>query len=474
MKSQPVSIRPYSRKPEENGPSENEGLIAFPPGGSPSDAQAILDSLEEGIVAIGLDKKILYMNRAAREILKTRDENPISSDCRKVVNSSECQARCVLAKTVETGEPIRNMEISLVDAFGRRRVLRLNTALLKDSAGKVFGGVEIFHDITQIVALKEELKGRYSFGRIIGRSEKMQEIFDLLPVIAQSKSTVLIEGESGTGKELVAHALHENSPRREGPFVKLNCAALSEGVLESELFGHVRGAFTGAVQSRPGRFELASGGTLFLDEIGEISSSMQVKLLRVLQEEEFERVGGTKTVKVDVRVIAATNRDLKQAMETGEFRKDLYYRLRVIPITLPPLRERQEDLPLLIQSFIDRYNAELGKNIQGLTSEAMKVLLNYHYPGNIRELQNVIEHAALLCNESRIDIRHLPGDLLPAQAQSTFLEAAMLEANPVKYLEEELIKMAMAEYGGNVSEVARRLSMGRSTLWRRLKEMKLA
>lgn len=474
MKSQPVSIRPYSRKPEENGPSENEGLIAFPPGGTPSDAQAILDSLEEGIVAIGLDKKILYMNRAAREILKTRDENPISSDCRKVVNSSECQARCVLAKTVETGEPIRNMEISLVDAFGRRRVLRLNTALLKDSAGKVFGGVEIFHDITQIVALKEELKGRYSFGRIIGRSEKMQEIFDLLPVIAQSKSTVLIEGESGTGKELVAHALHENSSRREGPFVKLNCAALSEGVLESELFGHVRGAFTGAVQSRPGRFELASGGTLFLDEIGEISSSMQVKLLRVLQEEEFERVGGTKTVKVDVRVIAATNRDLKQAMETGEFRKDLYYRLRVIPITLPPLRERQEDLPLLIQSFIDRYNAELGKNIQGLTSDAMKVLLNYHYPGNIRELQNIIEHAALLCNESRIDLRHLPGDLLPAQAQSTFLEAAMLESNPVKYLEEQLIKMAMAEYGGNVSEVARRLSMGRSTLWRRLKEMKLA
>lgn len=474
MKSQPVSIRHYSRKPEENGPSENEGLIAFPPGGSPSDAQAILDSLEEGIVAIGLDKKILYMNRAAREILKTRDENPISSDCHKVVNSSECQARCVLAKTVETGEPIRNMEISLVDAFGRRRVLRLNTALLKDSTGKVFGGVEIFHDISQIVALKEELKGRYSFGRIIGRSEKMQEIFDLLPVIAQSKSTVLIEGESGTGKELVAHALHENSSRREGPFVKLNCAALSEGVLESELFGHVRGAFTGAVQSRPGRFELASGGTLFLDEIGEISSSMQVKLLRVLQEEEFERVGGTKTVKVDVRVIAATNRDLKQAMEAGEFRKDLYYRLRVIPITLPPLRERQEDLPLLIQSFIDRYNAELGKNIQGLTSEAMKVLLNYHYPGNIRELQNIIEHAALLCNESRIDLRHLPGDLLPAQAQSTFLEAAMLESNPVKYLEEELIKMAMAEYGGNVSEVARRLSMGRSTLWRRLKEMKLA
>ncbi|AFS54148.1 sigma-54 interaction domain-containing protein [Leptospirillum ferriphilum] len=473
MKSQPVSIRPFPGNLAENGTS-SRGLNTFPPGGSPSDAQAILDSLEEGVVAIGLDKKILYMNRAAREILKNREDSPTPSDCRKVVNSSECQARCVLAKTVETGEPIRNMEISLVDALGRRRVLRLNTALLKDSSGKVFGGVEIFHDISQIVALKEELKGRYSFGRIIGRSEKMQEIFDLLPVIAQSKSTVLIEGESGTGKELVAHALHENSPRREGPFVKLNCAALSEGVLESELFGHVKGAFTGAVQSRPGRFELASGGTLFLDEIGEISPSMQVKLLRVLQEEEFERVGGTKTVKVDVRVIAATNRDLKQAMEEGSFRKDLYYRLRVIPVTLPPLRERQGDLPLLIQSFIERYNAELGKNIQGLTSEAMKVLFNYHYPGNIRELQNIIEHAALLCNDSRIDLRHLPGDLLPVQSQSSFLELAMMEENPVRYVEKELIRMAMAESGGNISEVARKLSMGRSTLWRRLKEMKLA
>ncbi len=454
--------------------ADGGALGTFPHGVSPADPQVILDSLEEGVVAIGLDKKVLYMNRAAREILKVRNELNGPFDCRKVMNSSECQARCVLEKTVETGEPLRNFEISLVDSTGRKRVLRLNTALLKDAGGKVFGGVEIFHDVTQIVALKEELKGRYSFGRIIGRSEKMQELFDLLPVIAQSKSTVLIEGESGTGKELVAHALHENSPRREGPFIKLNCAALSEGVLESELFGHVRGAFTGAVQSRLGRFELASGGTLFLDEIGEISPTMQVKLLRVLQEEEFERVGGTKTVKVDVRVIAATNRDLKQAMELGEFRKDLYYRLRVIPITLPPLRERQEDLPLLIQSFVDRFNVEMGKNIQGLTSDAMQVLLNYHYPGNIRELQNILEHSALLCNESRIDVRHLPGDMIPGQAQSSFFEAALLEREPLKYVELELIRRAMELSGGNVSEVARRLSMGRSTLWRRLKEMKLA
>ena len=296
----------------------------------------ILDSLEEGVIAIGLDKKVLYLNRAAREMLGLSQGEVFGMDCQKAMRSSVCSARCLIEKTIESGEPYRNYEISLTDRHRRTRLVRVNTALLKDADGHVVGGVEIFHDVTQLAELKKELKGRYAFGKIIGQSEKMRELFDLLPVVAQSKSTVLIEGESGTGKELVAHAIHENSPRKDGPFIKVNCAALSEGVLESELFGHVRGAFTGAVSSKPGRFELASGGTLFLDEIGEISASMQVKLLRVLQEEEFERVGGTKTLKVDVRVIAATNRDLKAAIEAGTFRRDLYYRLRVVPLFLPP------------------------------------------------------------------------------------------------------------------------------------------
>jgi PAS domain S-box len=292
----------------------------------------ILDSLEEGVIAIGLDKKVLYLNRAAREMLGLSQGEVFGMDCQKAMRSSVCSARCLIEKTIESGEPYRNYEISLTDRHRRTRLVRVNTALLKDADGHVVGGVEIFHDVTQLAELKKELKGRYAFGKIIGQSEKMRELFDLLPVVAQSKSTVLIEGESGTGKELIAHAIHENSPRKDGPFIKVNCAALSEGVLESELFGHVRGAFTGAVSSKPGRFELASGGTLFLDEIGEISASMQVKLLRVLQEEEFERVGGTKTLKVDVRVIAATNRDLKAAIDAGTFRRDLYYRLRVVPL----------------------------------------------------------------------------------------------------------------------------------------------
>jgi transcriptional regulator with PAS, ATPase and Fis domain len=298
----------------------------------------------------------------------------------------------------------------------------------------------------------------------------MRELIDLLPVIAQSKSSVLIEGESGTGKELVAHAIHENSPRKDGPFIKVNCAALSEGVLESELFGHVRGAFTGAVQSKPGRFEMASGGTIFLDEVGEISPSMQVKLLRVLQEEEFERVGGTKTLKVDIRVIAATNRDLKTAIETKEFRKDLYYRLRVVPLFLPPLRERREDIPLLISSLLERYNAEFGKNIEGLTQGALDVLLNYSYPGNIRELQNIMEHAVLLSAERMIDVKNLPRDLWAPSGEKTFLEEILTLPHPLKNVEDALIQKALERTNGNMSEAAKLLGIGRSTLWRRLKE----
>lgn len=467
-----LSPWPPASGPVDPPPGMPEGTLVRPPNLFPgSDPSFILESLEEGVIAIGLDKKVLYMNRAAREILGMPEGDCSGLDCQKVMRTSVCSARCILEKTIETGESFRNYEISLSDHRQRTHLVRVNTALLRDRSGTVIGGVEIFHDVTQISALRKELKGRYSFGRIIGQSEKMRELFDLLPVVAQSKSTVLIEGESGTGKELVAHAVHENSPRKEGPFIKVNCAALSEGVLESELFGHVRGAFTGAVQSKPGRFEMASGGTLFLDEIGEISPSMQVKLLRVLQEEEFERVGGTKTLKVDVRVIAATNRDLKKAIETGEFRKDLYYRLRVVPLFLSPLRERREDIPLLISSFLERYNAEFGKNVEGVTREALDILLNYAYPGNIRELQNVMEHAVLLSSDKKmIDARNLPRDLVNTAGALPFLDEVLSLPQPLKNVEDALIRKAMERTHGNMSEAAKLLGIGRSTLWRRLKE----
>ncbi|MHB8369867.1 MAG: sigma-54 interaction domain-containing protein [Leptospirales bacterium] len=431
----------------------------------------ILDSLEEGVVAIGLDKKVLYLNRAAREMLGIARGEVLGMDCQKAMRSSVCSARCLLEKTLETGEPYRNYEISLTDRNRRTRLVRVNTVLLRDAEDQVVGGVEIFHDVTQLAELKKELKGRYAFGKIIGQNEKMRELFDLLPVVAQSKSTVLIEGESGTGKELVAHAIHENSSRKDGPFIKVNCAALSEGVLESELFGHVRGAFTGAVSSKPGRFEMASGGTLFLDEIGEISASMQVKLLRVLQEEEFERVGGTKTLKVDVRVIAATNRDLKAAIESGTFRRDLYYRLRVVPLFLPPLRERREDIPLLISSFLSRFNAEFGKNVEGLTQEAQNILMNHSYPGNIRELQNIMEHAVLLSTHHTIGVKELPRDLLPPPVERPFVDNVLTHPNALRSMEDVMIRKALEKTRGNMSQAAKILGIGRSTLWRKLREM---
>jgi len=452
--------------PENSGTPEDRDKAA-----SLIDPEIILESLEEGVLAIGLDRKILYMNKAAREMLSVTPGQEKSIDCQKALKSSSCQTRCLLEKTIATGETIRNHEITIFDRSHKIRTIRVNTALLKRPDGELIGGVEIFHDVTQILALKEEIKGRYSFGRIIGRSQRMQELYDILPIISNGKSTILIEGESGTGKELVANAIHESSSRKEGPFVKLNCAALSEGVLESELFGHVKGAFTGAVQSRPGRFEIASGGTLFLDEIGEISPSMQVKLLRVLQEEEFERVGGTHTIKVDVRVIAATNRDLKQAMEKGEFRKDLYYRLRVIPVTLVPLRDRKEDIPLLINAFIEKFSLTSGKEISGMTPEAMGVLLNYSWPGNIRELQNAVEHAVLLSPGGTIDLKHLPSDIVLDPGEIPASEIVLETSQPLRKVKDDMIRKTLEMTGGNISEAARKLEIGRSTLWRRLREM---
>jgi len=282
----------------------------------------------------------------------------------------------------------------------------INTALQIDADGNIIAIIEVFRDISQIKALEEQLERRYHFENIIGKNEMMQEIYSLLPSIAQTKSTVLIEGESGTGKELIARAIHANSPRKDGPFVKVNCAALAEGILESELFGHVKGAFTGAYYDKFGRFELADKGTLFLDEIGDISPSLQVKLLRVLQEEEFERVGGKEKIKTNVRVIAATNKKLDNLVKQGKFREDLYYRLKVVTIDVPPLRERKEDIPLLVEYMINKVNNDLNRNVRKISNKALELLVNHPWIGNVRELENVITRAILLSREDRLGEEH--------------------------------------------------------------------
>ncbi|MDZ7260739.1 MAG: sigma-54 dependent transcriptional regulator [candidate division KSB1 bacterium] len=322
--------------------------------------------------------------------------------------------------------------------------------------------------------LHTQLDGRYSFENIIGRNQKMQKIFELIRDVASTQSTVLIRGESGTGKELIAHAIHYNSPRRNNRLVKVNCAVLAETLLESELFGHVKGAFTGAHRDKVGRFEMADNGTLFLDEVGDISPALQLKLLRVLQEGEFERVGDTRTIKVDVRIIAATNKDLEKAMASGEFRQDLYYRLNVIPIEIPPLRERSDDIPLLVEHFFNKYKTEVGKNIRGITDEAMRLLTSYHWPGNVRELENLIERAVVLCKSEYIgdkDISPLvisPENRTPMQMLN---EKSLPEV--LDEIEKDIITNVLREYRNNKSRAARRLGIHRSTFMSKLRKHNL-
>jgi two-component system, NtrC family, response regulator AtoC len=330
--------------------------------------------------------------------------------------------------------------------------------------------------------------GRY---QIIGQSPRMQEIYAIIEKVAGTPSTVLITGESGTGKELVATALHENSPRKGKPFIKVNCAAIPKDLMESEFFGYERGAFTGAVGSKPGRFELADGGTLFLDEIAEIPTAMQVKLLRALQESEFERVGGVRSIKVDVRVVAATNRDLLKEIEAQSFREDLYYRLNVVPIALPALRERREDVPLLVSAFIEKYNKRLSKSVKGISEEALLRLAQHTWPGNIRELENVVERTLLFCEGDQIETKDLPDELRGGEAGKTPLPSPRLrtEALPAieagnaslkdivrqatSELERDLIVKALDETGGNVTRAATLLGISRKGLQNKMKEFGL-
>lgn len=433
-------------------------------------SDTILNNIADGVIVIGLDHRILFINRAALEILgKVGVESLLNSKkCSEVLGHSGCTFGCLINTTIKTGEHLYNYEATF-EKGGKQVVLSINTALLKDKDGKTIGGIEIFRDITLLKELKSELKGKYSFENIIGKNQRIYEVFELLQEVAPTKATVLIEGETGTGKELIANAIHYNSPRNSGAFIKVHCAALSEGLLESELFGHVKGAFTGAIADKIGRFELADRGTLFLDEVADITPYTQVKLLRVLQEGEFERVGGTKTVKVNVRIIAATNKNLKIAVERGEFREDLYYRLKVITIHLPPLRERKDDIPLLVKYFIEKFNKEMDNKITNISPAAMELLMEYNFHGNIRELEHIIEHAFIRCSGKTINPDHLPKEI----QDKDIIEKVIHKAEPLKVLEKELINRALKETNWKYQECAVVLKMSRTTLWRKMKEFNI-
>jgi PAS domain S-box-containing protein len=429
----------------------------------------ILDSINEGVFTVGSDWRITAFNRAAERITGVSRREAVGRSCSEVFHADICEKDCVLKRTFTTGKPIVNATACIINNRGQRLPIRIGTAILKNRAGEVIGGVETFQDLSQVEELQKELHNRHSFEDIIGRSPAMMRLFEVVPQIAESTSTVLIEGPSGTGKELFAKAIHNQSPRRKKRFLAINCAALPDTLLESELFGHKAGAFTDAKREKVGRFVLANGGTLFLDEIGDISPALQVRLLRVLQERQVEPLGALDPVPVDVRVIAATNQDLAGLIQAGRFREDLYYRLHVIHLKLPPLKERREDIPLLVDHLVAKFNRLQGKQIAGLSPEALARLLDYDYPGNVRELENIIEQAFVLCRGGLIDVAHLPPEMrTAADGPGKILGPMSLEA-----MEKRLILETLWRCSGNRKLAARELGIDVSSLYRKIKALQL-
>ncbi|MFZ5832141.1 MAG: sigma-54 interaction domain-containing protein [Planctomycetota bacterium] len=454
--------------------------------------QAILDSLAEGIVTLDPARQVIGINRAACEILGVDRPEALGSDCAGLFGEHFCAQAARIRQSLAAQKPVENVLAKLQTADGRPRVLNFRTSMLHDDRQQVQGSVVIFRDVTELVSLKEDLARRYRLHNIVGKSKSMQEIFRLIEEVADSDATVLLQGESGTGKELVARAIHQLSPRAEGPFVAVNCSALAEGVLESELFGHVQGAFTGAVHDKRGRFEAAAGGTIFLDEIGDLAPSIQVKLLRVLQERVIERVGSDQSVAIDVRVIAATHRPLAAMVAEGSFRQDLYYRLRVVPLEIPPLRARRDDIPLLAQHFVERFRDETGRPIEGIGEDALALLIDYSWPGNVRELENAIEYAFVKARSGSIEPAHLPAelrssalsDLSPTQGSGESCGlCGSAEANlrlhsshggsaggPHRSGDAATVHDALQAADWNVAKAARRLGLSRTTLYERISE----
>ncbi len=428
----------------------------------------ILDSIADGVFTVDAEWRITSFNWAAEEITGVPRAEAIGRRCCDVFRASICETDCALRRTMETGKPIVNKAIYIVDAEGERVPISISTALLKDDAGRVIGGVETFRDLSLVEELRKELDGRHVFEDIVSRSHRMQQLFDILPEVARSNSTVLIEGESGTGKELFARAIHNLSPRRRKRLVTVNCGALPDTLLESELFGHKAGAFTDARRDRKGRFALADGGTIFLDEIGDVSPALQVRLLRVLQDGSYEPLGGTEPLTADVRVITATNKNLDELVAQGRFRQDLYYRINVVRLALPPLRERKEDVPLLVEHFITHFNRLREKDVTGLSPEVFAILMEHDYPGNVRELENIIEHAFVLCPGGMIEPHHLPEQLRPPGAEGPQLARG---ATTLKQIEARFIRDALARNNWNRLATARELGIHKSTLFRKIKSL---
>jgi PAS domain S-box-containing protein len=432
---------------------------------------AILESISDGVFTVDRDWRILSFNRAAEQITGVARKDAIGRRCSDVFRASMCETECALRHTMESGTALVNKTTFIISAEGKRIPISVSTALLRDRHGRVLGGAETFRDLSLIEELRKEIKGRSQVGDIVSHSPSMRRILEVLPRIAESESTLLVQGETGTGKELVARAIHGLSARRDGPFVAVNCGALPDTLLESELFGYKAGAFTGATKDKPGRFALARNGTLFLDEIGEVSPALQVRLLRVLQDRQFEPLGSTRPESSNARVIAATHRDLDARVASGAFRQDLYYRIKVVKLELPPLRKRREDISLLVQHYISLFNAVRNKRVTSASPDVMGVLAAYDYPGNVRELQNIIEHAFVLVGEGQIELHHLPPELVP---MSRVPGGGRNIDESVQAAEAQAIREALARNRGNRLASARALGMHKSTFFRKTRRLGIA
>jgi PAS domain S-box-containing protein len=435
--------------------------------------QSLLEALPEGVFTINIHWRIESFNHRAEEITGYRREEVIGRHCWEIFRSDLCQLGCPLRTALETGRSSLDQDVRILKKGGKRQTILVNAGVLRTATGKIKGAVETFRPLAG-EAYFNGLDGENTgFAKIIGRAKSMRRIFDMLPDIAASDANILITGESGTGKDLVARTIHDLSSRCDKPFVAVNCSALAESLIESELFGHEKSAFTGATGTKIGRFELVKNGTLFFDEIGELKSELQIKLLRILENHEFERVGGTRTLPMEARIISATNKDLRVAIREGLFREDFFYRLRTVPVVIPALRERIEDIPLLVEFFLKKFNMLYKKRVVSVHPEVMQLFLRYDWPGNVRELERTLEHAYVFVKGPII----MPGNLPAAEefhTQVDYRAAPGAASSPEHKIDRDAIEWALLRADGNRLEAARMLGVSRTTLWRHMKQLDLA
>jgi len=427
--------------------------------------EQILEQLGEGVLIIDRHFRIVYFNARAEQITLHPRGEALGRTCREILKLTNCQDGCPAMRARQEGQSVIDYEARVTTRLGRQIPIHIRFSVIREPGGEFSGGIITIRDMPSR-SLGGEEPSDYMFQGILSRNRRILQIFEVLPDVSRTDASVLIQGESGTGKELFATAIHNLSLRQKGPFIKLNCSAFPETLLESELFGYVRGAFTDARKDKPGMFQLAHGGTLFLDEIGDITQALQVKLLRVLQDGEFMPLGGTCPTRADVRIISATNRRLEELVKQGRFRSDLYYRLNVVKFQLPPLRERPEDIPLLTHHILERFRSRIQSSARGISPEAMALLQRYEFPGNVRELENILEHALIMCKEPLIQPHHLPSYL---QGLERELETAM--DTKMREVQTRTILQVLRKHNGNKLKAARELGIHRTTLWRRLKEL---